>query len=260
MTGSTMPEGDTIFRTAATLQKALAGKTVTRFETVLPRLARVDDQTPLRGRTVERVVANGKHLIIDFSGGLHLRSHMKMNGSWHVYRAGERWRRPRRDMRVVLETAEYVAIGFNLPVAELLTSAELARNAELRALGPDILAEDFDVAEAVRRLRTLPDEEIGNALLNQRALAGIGNIWKSEALFATGVHPFRRVQDLDDAALTAIVDAARRLMRASAVEGRAPRAVYSRGGELCRKCGAPIECRKQGPDARGTYWCRRCQP
>lgn len=254
-----MPEGDTIFRTAATLTKALVGKPITRFETVLPRLARIDDQTPLRGRTIERVVAQGKHLIIDFSGGLHLRSHMKMNGSWHVYRAGERWQRPRRDMRVVLETADYVAVGFNLPVAELLTSAELARSDDLRALGPDILRDDFDAAEAVRRLRTLPNEEIGSALLNQRALAGIGNIWKSEALFATGVNPFRRVGDLDDTTLTAVVDAARRLMRASAVEGRAPRAVYSRGGELCRKCGAPIEYRKQGPDARGTYWCPRCQ-
>lgn len=255
-----MPEGDTIFRTAATLQKALGGKSVTRFETVLPRLARVDDQTPLRGRTIERVVANGKHLIIDFSGGLHLRSHMRMNGSWHIYRAGERWQRPRRDMRVVIETADFVAVGFNLPVAELLTSAELARSEDLRALGPDVLRDDFDLTEAVRRLRALANEEIGNALLNQRALAGIGNIWKSESLFAAGVNPFRRVAELDDAALERIVAAARALMRASAVEGRAPRAVYGRGGEPCRKCGTAIDYRKQGPDVRGTYWCPRCQP
>ena len=116
-----MPEGDTIHRTAATLQKALAGKVVTRFETVLPKLARVDDQTPLRGRMIERVVAVGKHLVIDFSGDLHLRTHMRMNGPWHIYRRGERWRRPRRDMRVVVETADFVAVGCNVPVAELLT-------------------------------------------------------------------------------------------------------------------------------------------
>src|ERR1043165_2000989 len=125
-----MPEGDSIHRTAATLTKALAGKVVTRFETVLPPLARVDDETPLRGRTIERVAATGKHLIIDFSGDLHLRSHMRMNGQWHIYRHGERWWRPRRDMRIVIETADFVAVGFNIPVAEFSTDA-------VKRLGPD---------------------------------------------------------------------------------------------------------------------------
>src|SRR5437764_8448601 len=144
-----MPEGDTIFRTAATLQKALAGKIVTRYETMLPKI-----DAPLRGRTIERVVAAGKNLVIDFSGDLHLRTHMRMNGAWHIYRPGERWRRPRRDVRIVIETADFVAVGFNVPIAELLTSRELQR--ALHEQGPDLLA-DFDVAEAVRRARSLDE-------------------------------------------------------------------------------------------------------
>src|SRR6266498_3976490 len=204
-----MPEGDTIHRTAATLAKALTGKIVTRFETVLPGIARVDDQTPLRGRTIERVVAAGKHLIIDLSGDLHLRSHMRMNGQWHIYRPGERWWRPRRDMRVVIETADFVAVGFNIPVAELLTGRELER--ELHAQGPDLLG-DFDVKEAIRRAREHAGEEIANVLLSQRVAAGIGNIWKSESLFARGMNPFKRVSDIDDASLERIFLAARGLL------------------------------------------------
>jgi len=247
-----MPEGDTIFRTAARLQQALGGKVVTRFETVLPKLARVDDQSPLRGRTIEQVVARGKHLVIDFSGDLHLRTHMRMNGEWHLYRHGERWWRPRRDMRVVIETADFVAVGFNIPVAEFSTDA-------LRDLGPDLLGDDFDLAEALRRVRARAGEEIGNVLLNQRVVAGVGNIWKSETLFRCGVDPFRHVADIDDAMLERIVTTARALLRASA-KSRAERFVYQRGGEPCRKCGTAIEYRKQGTDARGTYWCPRCQP
>lgn len=249
-----MPEGDTIHRTAATLQKALAGKVVTRYETMLPKI-----DAPLRGRTIERVVAAGKHLVIDFSGDLHLRTHMRMNGEWHIYRPGERWWRPRRDMRLVIETADFVAVGFNIPVAELLSGRELARQAELRTLGPDLLG-DFDAGEAVRRARAHGEEEIANVLLNQRVAAGIGNIWKSESLFARGVNPFRRVAELDDAALAQIFRTARSLLRQSAAGKRPPLAVYSRGGEPCRKCGTAIAYRKQGANARGTYWCPRCQP
>ena len=245
-----MPEGDTIFRTAQTLHRALAGRVVTRFETVLPRLARVDDQTPLRGRTIERVAAAGKHLIIDFSGDLHLHTHMRMSGSWHIYRRGERWQRPRRDMRLLIETDDFVAVGFNVPVAEFRSEAP--------EIGPDLLAADFDAAEAVGRIRQRGDEEIGNVLLNQRVMAGTGNIWKSEALFRSGVQPFARVRDLDDATLARIVNNARKLLKASAAS-RVERMVYARGGEPCRKCGTRIERRAQGPDVRLTYWCPRCQ-
>ena len=247
-----MPEGDTIFRTAATLAKALAGKVVTRYETVLPKI-----EAPLRGRTIERVVAAGKHLIIDFSGDLHLRTHMRMNGQWHIYRHGERWWKPRRDMRVVIETADFVAVGFNLPVAELLTGRELQR--ELHPQGPDLLG-DFDAAEAVRRARAHDGEEIADVLLNQRVAAGIGNIWKSESLFARGINPFTLTKDLDDAALEQLFLKARALLQASAKGSRPQLHVYSRGGQPCRICGTAIESRKQGLDARLTYWCPRCQP
>jgi endonuclease-8 len=245
-----LPEGDTIHRTAATLQKALAGKVVTRYETMLPKI-----EAALRGRTIERVVAAGKHLVIDFSGDLHLRTHMRMNGSWHIYRPGERWWRPRRDMRIVIETADFVAVGFNIPVAEMLSGRELER--ALHEQGPDLLA-DFDVEEAIRRAREHGDEQIADVLLNQRVAAGIGNIWKSESLFACGINPFRKVKDIDD--LGKLFLAARALLEQSAAGQRARLNVYSRGGQPCRKCGTPIESRKQGLDARLTYWCPRCQP
>jgi len=240
-----VPEGDTILRTAQTLHRALAGKVVTRFETVLPKLERVT----IEWRTIERVVAAGKHLIIEFEGGVHLHTHMRMNGSWHIYRAGQRWWRPRRDMRLVIETADYVAVGFNIPVADFDAVPEL---------GPDLLGAEFDAAEALRRVKEQGGEEIANVLLNQRVMAGAGNIWKSEALFRSGVDPFTRVRDLDDATLRRVIANARKLLRASA-NGRVERMVYSRGGRPCRKCGTRIAHRAQGPDARLTYWCSRCQ-
>jgi endonuclease-8 len=253
-----MPEGDTILRAAMTLNRALAGKQVTRFESVYAHLARVNDDTPLVGRTIERVHATGKHLLIDFSGGLTLRTHMRMNGSWHIYRAGERWQRPRREMRIVVAVGEYEAVAFSVPVAEFVR--DLERHGELRALGPDILADSFDLAEARGRMRERGSEEIGNVLLNQRVIAGIGNIYKSESLFLAGVNPFRRVEELTDDQLDAITAGARKLMLASvAATSRVQRWVYERAGEHCRRCGTDLAFRKQGLDARGTYWCPRCQ-
>lgn len=256
-----MPEGDTIFRAARTLHEALAGKKVTRFETVLPALARVDDQTPIRGRTIERVAAAGKNLIITFSGDLHLRTHMRMNGSWHLYPAGQRWQRRRSDMRVLVATDDFEAVAFNVPVAELQTSASLARNEDLRRLGPDLLAEDFDAAEALRRMRERGGEAIADVLLNQRVMAGVGNIYKSEVLFLRGVNPFTPVSALTDDELAAIIETARKVMRMNVrPEGRNERLwVYGRAGQPCRRCGTPIEMRKQGEDARVTFWCPRCQ-
>ena len=135
-----MPEGDTIFRAARTLHRALAGSPVTRFESAFPALNRIDDDRPLAGRTIESVAARGKHLLMTFSGDLVLRTHMRMHGSWHIYRSGERWQRPARDMRIVVETARFVAVGFNVPVAEFLSGRELSRHPQLGALGPDLLA------------------------------------------------------------------------------------------------------------------------
>jgi endonuclease-8 len=273
-----MPEGDTIFRTARTLHRALAGRTVTRFETVLPQLARVDDDAPLAGRTVERVSSAGKHLLVQFSGELVLRTHMRMSGSWHIYRPGERWQRSRRDMRIAVYTAKFDAVAFNVPVAEFIPAREIDRHDELRTLGPDLLAEELDAAEALRRFRERPTLPIVDAVLNQRIVAGIGNVYKSEVLFACRIDPFATVESLSDAQLTAIIETARKFLRANVGAGltamttytgyrRTTRRgnpsdrlwVYGRGGKPCRRCDTPIAMRKHGDDARLTYWCPACQ-
>ena len=254
-----MPEGDTIFRAAHALNQALAGRTVTGFTSVFPRLTRVDHDTPLAGRTVERVEAIGKHLLIWFSGGLVLRTHMRMNGSWHIYRPGEPWQAPRHQMRILVETAAMHAVAFEVPVAELVTPDALARSGVIERLGPDLLAERFDASEAAARISARGDLAIADALLDQSAIAGIGNIYKSEALFAARVNPFALVSTLQPQQITRTVEMAVRLMRAAALGGRGPRRVYGRAGEPCRRCGTEILVRKQGPHARRTYWCGRCQ-
>lgn len=273
-----VPEGDTIFRAARTLHRALAGKQVARFESVLPALNRVNDDAPLAGRTIERIHSAGKHLLMHFSGGLVLRTHMRMNGSWHIYRIGERWQRPRSAMRIVIATDDFEAVGFNVPVAEFITARSLPRVTALRELGPDALAETFDDATALANLRSRANEEIANALLNQRVLAGLGNVYKSEVLFMCRVNPFTRVGDLSDSDCASIIETARRVLTANVKEGvplmttygglrrttsgSDPKArlwVYGRARLACRRCGTPIAVRKQGIDARLTYWCPECQ-
>lgn len=253
-----MPEGDTLFRAARTLDRALAGRTVTAFESVFPALTRVDHDRPLRGRRVERVESRGKHLLIHFSGDLVLRTHMRMHGSWHIYRPGERWQRPGHEMRIVVRTEAFEAVAFTVPVAEFLQGRELERQRDLRDLGPDPLAPAFDAHAAAQRIAARGDMEIADALLDQRAIAGIGNIWKSETLYATGITPFALVADLDVATLDRIVTTAARLLRIAA-QGRPRMEVYGRHGKPCRRCRSPIARRKQGPNARSTYWCPRCQ-
>ena len=266
-----MPEGDTIHRAARTIEKALGGRTVTRFETVLAPLARVDDEQPIVGRRVEAVSARGKHLIIEFSGGLFLRTHLRMNGSWHIYRPGERWMRRRGDMRILIETDAYVAVGFNLPIAEFHDAASLLRSHDLRRLGPDLLANELDVDDAVTRIRARGGQEIADVLLNQTVVAGIGNVYKSEVLFICGISPFARVAELTDAQIAKAITIARKLLlhnlereggsRETLSSLRRARHlwVYGRRGDPCRKCGTRIEYRKQGSDVRGTYWCPKCQ-
>jgi endonuclease-8 len=275
-----MPEGDTIYRSARTLDRALGRRLVTRFESVLPALTRIDQDAPIAGRTVERCWSQGKHLLISFSGGLVLRTHMRMHGSWHVYRPGERWRRPRFHMRIVIETDAFVAVAFNVPVAELHTARELAREPILRELGPDLLAPELDVEAVVARLRERASVAMGDALLDQRALAGIGNVYKSEVCFVCRVNPFAPVDRLSDDDLRALVQTARRLLQANVAPGTGAgittyhplrrttgRAdgeehlwVYGRTGRPCRRCRTPIQRKKQGVDARSTYWCPTCQP
>jgi endonuclease-8 len=273
-----MPEGDTIFRAARTLHRALAGRTVDRFESVYPALTRVHEDTPLTGRTIDTVSARGKHLLMAFSGGLILRTHMRMNGSWHIYARGEAWQRPRRDMRILVSTPAFEAVAFNVPVAELLSERQLARHDELTKLGPDLLGASFDTADAARRLRERPDMEIADAILTQRVMAGVGNVYKSEVLFACGVSPFAPVASLDDATLERIVATARRFLVANVSTDLAPMTtytgyrrttrrddprerlwVYGRARLPCRKCGRALDVQPQGRDARLTYWCRTCQ-
>ncbi len=266
-----MPEGDTIFRAARTLHAALAGRRVTRFETVLPQLARVDDESPIAGRTIERVSSAGKNLVIDFSGDLFLRTHMRMHGSWHIYKPGERWQKRRDSMRIVIETEEWIAVAFDVPIAELHDAHSLERQDDLRHIGPDFLAETFDENEALRRMRERGEESIADVLLNQRVASGVGNEYKSEVLFLARVSPFANVSTLDEETLRRILRIARKLMLANvaktsggrmttfSLDPRQSKYVYGRAGKPCRKCGTAIEMTRQGRDTRVTFWCPRCQ-
>lgn len=274
-----MPEGDTIFRAARTLHRALAGRTVTAFESVYPALTRVAEDSPIVGRTVEEVSARGKHLLIAFGGGLVLRTHMRMSGSWHLYRPSERWQRPHGDMRVVIRTEAFVAVAFNVPIAEFVRARDVERGRVLGELGPDLLAPTFDERDALERVRAAGAKAIADVVLDQRTMAGAGNVFKSEVLFVCRVNPFTPVSGLPDASLLEIVRTLRRLMLANVAPGSGagivtyhgmrrttgrsdPAArlwVYGRTGRPCRQCGTPIASRKQGPDARATYWCPKCQ-
>ena len=274
-----MPEGDTIFRAAATLQRALGGQRVERFESVLPALTRVHEDHPFTGTTVDRVHSRGKHLLMQFSNGFVLRTHMRMNGSWHIYRRGEKWQRPAREMRVLVATADFEAVGFDIPVAEFIKEGALAKHAVLARLGPDVLDERFDRDEAIRRLGERSSSEIAEALLNQQVMAGLGNVYKSEVLFMCRVNPFAPVASLTADEVGRLVDAGRKLLRLNVGSSLAPMTtytgyrrttrrsnpgerlwVYGRARLPCRRCGTAIEAQKQGAGARLTYWCPRCQP
>jgi endonuclease VIII len=276
-----MPEGDTIFRSARTLNRALGGKAVTAFRTTFPLLARFDDDTPLAGQLVDRVESRGKWVLIYFSGGGILATHMLMNGSWHIYRPGERWQQPSVNMRIVIETSYFVAVGFSVPVAEMHTAQSLARERRIPPATSDVLGRDFDAGSAVESLLACADLELGEALLRQRVLAGVGNVFKSEICFAAGLHPFRKVATLSREQAAEVVSIARLQLGSNVLEesgnrivtyrGRRRRTthrddpgeslwVYGRTGEPCRRCGETIRRRLQGGDARATYWCPHCQP
>src|SRR5919198_2614323 len=211
-----MPEGDTIFRTATVLRRALAGRVVTGFELVAPRVTRAAAQRRVVGGTVKSVESNGKHLMITFSTDgedVVLHTHMRMTGLWHVYRSGQRWWFAPSQARVVIRTAEYVAACETPPVVELMTARELALHPVVPELGPDVIADDFDVAEALRRLRSRPERDIATALLDQRTLSGIGNEIKNETLFITRTWPWAKISEFDDDALRRVMAGARELLR-----------------------------------------------
>ena len=266
-----MPEGDTIFRTATVLRRSLLGGTVRRaVAQPRPGLARVPRLDRLVGRRIEAVEARGKHLLIGFSGGAWLRTHMRMKGSWHRYRPGEAWRLPQGRASCVLETDSAVAVCFEAPEVELLTDADLPRHRALRSLGPDLLSMAPDLDEAVSRLRERSAVALGVALLDQRALAGIGNAIKSEACFMEGADPWAPVDSFTDQEVTRLVERSRSLLAANTAGGarvttgsRSPGRslwVYRRAGRPCRRCGTLVLARRQGDQARTTYWCPSCQP
>ncbi len=257
-----MPEGDTIHRTANRLRDALVGKEVVRFDA--PRAV---GRPPAPGTRVDAVEAVGKHLLIRFADGVTLRTHMRMTGSWHLYRAGQRWQKPPWLARAVVEVDGWVAVCFSAPVVEL----DRRPGVSLAHLGPDLTRADITDAEitsAVERMETRAEssDEIGVVLLDQRVAAGVGNVYKSEVLFACGVDPFTPVGALAVAARRRLLTTASRLLRASvaATAGARPTvpgglAVYGRAGQPCRRCGTPIRSALQGPQPRTTYWCPTCQ-
>lgn len=266
-----MPEGDTIFRTAAVLRRALAGEIVEALETVAPKVSAAARREEAVGSRIASVEANGKHLFISFATPrrLVLHTHLKMTGAWHVYRPGERWWEPPSDTRVVIRTATVVAPCFHPPIVELLTADELGLHPVVRELGPDIIRDAFDLDEAIRRLRRDEERDIATALLDQRAISGIGNVFKVEALFLARVSPWVRVGDLDDATLRRIVAQARRLIRRNREGG--PRRtrpgldprdrmwVDERAGRACHVCGTTVRAGWHPAEVRRSWYCPSCQ-
>ena len=244
---------------------------------MIPALNRVNEDYPIAGRQVRGVAARGKHVLMEFSGDLVLHTHMRMNGSWHLYKPGERWHRPRRDMRVVVETETRVAVGFNIPVAEFLTERDLSRHRALRALGPDLLDSGSDPVEVHRRLALRSADTVANVLLDQRVMAGVGNVFRSEILFLARVQPFTTVGEVSERERQRVIDQARTLLAANVLP--CSQTLGSAVGRVQREtwipppisgctdeeadpvgCGTPIRVRKIGVDARPIYWCPACQP
>jgi endonuclease-8 len=257
-----MPEGDTVYRSATNLNAVLAGRELTRCDIRVPAFATVD----LTGETVEAVVPRGKHILMRV-GDVSIHSHLKMEGSWHVYRHGSRWRRPAHQARAILETSESVVVGFELGVLEVVRRED--EETVVGHLGPDLLGPDWDAELALANLRVDPSRPIGLALLDQRLLAGLGNVYRAELCFLRGVLPTRPVAEVAD--LPQMVDLAHRLILAN--RDRAERTttgrlrgdrtwVYGRGGRPCLRCGTRVERGELGDDPlqlRDTWWCPSCQ-
>ncbi|MEO7036950.1 MAG: DNA-formamidopyrimidine glycosylase family protein [Polyangiaceae bacterium] len=261
-----MPEGDTLHRTAHTLNRVLGKQRLVRVRSSVPAIAGAE----LAGHVVEEVSALGKNLLIRFDDGRVLHTHLKMQGSWHVYRRGERFQRPEHQARVVLEVADALAVCFSAPTVRLLALNGARHDEYLNRLGPDLIPDEFAREAAINGLSALAQLPLGEAVMMQTALAGIGNIYKSETLFVCRVNPFERVSALDHQALTAIVLKARELLRASVHAQSAQRTatlgrtdgqywVYQRSGRSCHVCGNAVRMQRQGEQQRSTYFCPACQ-
>lgn len=280
-----MPEGDTIFKAARSLREALVGREVTAVQTGVAQIRALGPQR-LVGQQVAQVEPRGKHLLHWFApSDLALHTHMRMTGSWHVYRSGERWRKPRHLARFVLEAGPVVAVCFSAPVCELLSRGQVDRHPALAALGPDALDDAVDLAEARRRLDARADTSIAEALLDQRVLAGVGNVYKSELLYLHRVDPWAPVAQVGEDTRDALLDSAVRLLQVNVAPGATRRVttgavqpgaagrppagqpaaggdrlhVYGKARRPCARCATPIRVARQGEQGRLTYWCPRCQ-
>ncbi len=275
-----MPEGDTIFRTATNMRKWICGRAVTAVKTTVPGL----EAQRLVGAELSAVTPRGKHLLMRFSNGLTLHTHMRMTGSWHLYGVNDRWRKPPWTAKFILTCGDRVAVCFSAPVIEMLLPSDEAHHRSLVELGPDVLADGpLDVGEALRRAELLPAGlEVGELLLDQRVVCGIGNIYRCESLFLENVNPWTARSDLGAAALTSLLLCAQRLMRANAIAGSSSGAgaggrgrvfdapllasrtsgpcVYGRAGKPCRVCGTFISFARLGKLPRDVFWCLSCQP
>ncbi|MGH2952517.1 MAG: Fpg/Nei family DNA glycosylase [Solirubrobacterales bacterium] len=259
-----MAEGDTVHRHARRLARALGGVPLVSAEAPSPRsplrLQRAE-LASLAGRRLERADAHGKHLFLRFERDLTLHCHHGMSGTWDLYAPDQRWRQRRSAAWLVLSTPRMDAVEFGGTRLELRRDSELARDRRLRALGPDPLADGFAPEDGVEALRRRPHRErqLGDALLDQAVIAGIGNVYKAEGCFAARVSPWRRLADLSDTELRRVVLETASLMRAGLETGRRPRDVYGRADRPCPRCGEAIAARGQGDADRTAYWCARCQ-
>lgn len=267
-----MPEGDTIYRTAQVLGSALQDAKVLAFSARAPQM-RALGPGRLVGETITQVQSRGKHLLIWFApSNLALHTHMRMTGSWHLYRTGERWRKPNHLARVVIEVQGWTAVCFSAPVVALLSRSEVEQLPALASLGPDALDMDTDLAEARQRLDERGDWTIGEALLDQRVLAGVGNVYKSEVLFIHRVDPWTRVEHVPAETKDALLATAEELLKRNVAPGSVARItttgpqsstgatyVYGRARRPCARCATPIARARQGEQGRSTYWCTRCQ-
>ncbi len=261
-----MPEGDTIHRVAASLRHALTDRTLTRID-----LARVPRPHPPLGSRATRIEARGKHLLVHLDDGSILHTHLRMTGSWHLYRPGQRWAKAPGAARAVLATRDSVAVCFSAPIVELLDQRSLRRHPALRALGPDLCEPDADIEEALRRLAALrtPPPTVGEALLDQRVACGVGNVYRCDVLFLYGLDPATPIERITPVRMRALLTEASRLLRANLTTQQrttAPQAgpgalwVHGRGGQPCRRCATPIEVSRLGEQARYVYRCPTCQP
>lgn len=260
-----MPEGDTLHRTAHTLGRVLAGQRLVRVRSSVPAIAHAE----LAGHVVEAVTAQGKNLLVRFDDGRVLHTHLKMRGAWHVYRLGERFQRPEHQARVVLEVADALAVCFAAPTVRLLPPNAAKNDPYLSGLGPDLIPDEFDEAQAISGLQQLAELSIGEAVMTQTALSGIGNIYKSETLFICRAPPFQAVSKFEQDQIARIVQTARALLRKNAAPGSPQRTttsgtsgqywVYGRSGQPCRVCGSTVQMQRQGALHRSTYYCPNCQ-